>query len=187
MDIEDWSDEQIVQSILQGETERFRIIVRRYQEKIFNIGMRFFRNEFDSNDFVQDVFIRAYGNLGSYREKAPFRYWLTRIAYNRGIDVAGAVKPERDIAGEGPETHDPSPEKLHVRGEVRDMLMSAVDKLPEKYRICLDFYFFLGLSYSEIFEITGIPINTVKSNVLRAKKILRNSLRGTIAEDYNEM
>jgi len=67
------------------------------------------------------------------------------------------------------------------------MLMRAVGALPERYRICVELYFFMGLTYGEIGRITGYPVNTIKSNVLRAKTMLRDELKGTIAEDYNEL
>ena len=82
---------------------------------------------------------------------------------------------------------DMTPERSHLRKEIREVLMEAVRKLPERYRICVDLYFFMGLTYGEISEITGYPVNTIKSNVLRAKIMLRDELKGTIAEDYHEL
>ena len=79
------------------------------------------------------------------------------------------------------------PEKNHIYGEIKQILAEEINRLPERYRICIDFYFFLGLKYNEISEITGYPVNTIKSDVLRAKNILRQKLKGTIAEEYHEM
>ena len=59
--------------------------------------------------------------------------------------------------------------------------------LPEKYRVCIDLYFFYGLPYAEISAMTGFPVNTIKSHVSRAKRMLRDSLRETMAEGNDEM
>ncbi len=182
----DKTDEQIVKQVLFGGIEGFKTIVDRYQRKIYGIGMRFFNNREDSLDFTQEVFIRAFESLRSYAGRAPFRFWLTKIAYNHGINRAGSKRMEPEIAGEIPGGEE-SPETRHLMDEIRDTLMAAVSRLPKRYRICVDFYFFMGLTYGEIREITGFPVNTIKSNVLRAKIILRGELRGTIAEDYYEL
>ena len=186
MDNEHKTDEQIVKQVLVGGIESFKTIVERYQKKIFGIGMRFFKNRDDSYDFVQEVFIRAYESLKSYAGRAPFRFWLTKIAYNHGINRIGAKRTEPEVPEEIP-AGDTTPETGHLRGEIRELVMEAINGLPERYRICVDLYFFMGLTYNEISEITGYPVNTIKSNVLRAKTILRDELKGTIAEDYHEL
>jgi RNA polymerase sigma-70 factor (ECF subfamily) len=180
------TDEQIVKQVLLGRTDSFKIIIERYQKKIFCIGLRFYNNEEDSYDFTQEVFIKAFESLGSYAGRAPFRFWLTKIAYNHAINRINAKRIESEIP-EQIQSRDTTPEAEHMRGEICGILHNAVKQLPSQYRICVDLYFFLGLTYNEISEITGYPVNTIKSNVLRAKKMLRDELRGTIAEDYHEL
>ena len=179
-------DEQIVGKVLNGDTESFREIVNAYQSHIFNIGMRFFKNRDDALDFVQDVFFKAYNEIESYKRKAPFRAWLFKIAYNMGINRIKERKVE-NVQIEDSISGNLNTEKDFIRDEAMNALFKAVNSLPEQYRICIDLYFFLGLKYADIKSITGYPVNTIKSNVLRAKNILRDKLRGNIAEDYNEM
>ncbi|MBN1533632.1 MAG: sigma-70 family RNA polymerase sigma factor [Spirochaetes bacterium] len=167
--------------------ELFKELIIRYQNLLYSIGMRFFRNVHESEDFVQDVLIKAYENLKSYRGRGSFRAWLTRIAYNLGIDRTRARTVEDDISGREIPVPALTPEEGHIRSEVSDVLRGAINRLPEKYRICLDFFFFWGLSYNEISDITGFPVNTIKSHVLRAKQALRDCLRGTVAERYYEV
>ncbi len=180
-------DENIVQRVLLGEVDGFKELVERYQRYIFSIGMRFFKNDDDSYDFVQDVFIRTYSNLKFYKGRAPFRFWLMKIAYNHGINKVNSRKQDDGIPDDIAAVDELTPEQKHVKGEVKEILMKAVVGLPEKYQICLDFYFFLGLNYNQIHQITGFPVNTIKSNVLRAKMILRDTLKGTIAEEYHDV
>lgn len=180
------TDEQIVKQVIFGGIESFKNLVARYQKKIFGIGMRFFNNIDDAYDFTQEVFIKVYENLSSYAGKAPFKFWLTKIAYNHGINKLGSKRVETDIPDEIPSA-DTTPEEKHMRREIRGVLLNAIQQLPERYRICVDLYFFMGLTYGEISNITGYPVNTIKSNVLRAKCMLRGALKGTIAEEYHEM
>ncbi len=186
MDNELKTDEQIVRQVLLGSIESFKTIVERYQKKIYSIGMRFFKNSDDSHDFTQEVFIRAYESLKTFAGRAPFPFWLTKIAYNHGINRVSSKRTEPEVSDELPAA-DTTPEKGHLRKEIHDVLLQAVNDLPERYRICVDLYFFMGLTYGEISEITGYPVNTIKSNVLRAKIMLRDELKGTIAEDYHEL
>jgi RNA polymerase sigma-70 factor (ECF subfamily) len=187
MDNEHRTDEDIVESVLYGDIESYEEILDRYQNKIFSIGMRFFKNRDDAHDFTQDVFIKAFESLSSYSGGAPFRFWLTKIAYNHGINSINKRRIEPMITGDHGQDDDDTPEEDHVRNEVRDILLKAIEELPETYRLCLDLYFFMGLKYREISEITGYPVNTIKSHVMRAKKVLYSTLKGTIAEDYHEL
>ncbi len=181
------TDENIVQNVIHGNTDEFSILVERYQNRIYGIGMRFFRNTEDSLDFTQDVFVRAYSNLNTYKRRSPFRFWLTRIAYNLGISMKKSRKIETVPDASFIQSTDAPPDLAHEKDEVRRALLAEIERLPEKYRVCLDLYFFMGLSYTEICSITGYPVNTIKSHVLRAKNILRDSLKGTMAEEYGGM
>lgn len=177
------SDEEIVENIQLGDTDRFRDIVSRYQKKIFALGMRFFRNEEDSLDYTQDVLLRTYENLSTFRGLSPFRYWIMKIAVNMGINRIKGIRHDEEPLPDEPPSPYCSPDAEHEQNEVRAAIDRAMIELPANYRVCLELYFFSGMSYHEISHITGIPVNTIKSNAFRAKLILRNSLKGTIAED----
>ena len=180
------ADEVIIRSVLEGQTELFRIIVERYQGQIFRMGIYFFHNRDDAFDFLQEVFLQAYIKLGTYKQLSPFKFWILKIAYNLGISktriyMPSVSLPEESIACEK------SPEDLLEISETQAVINKAINELPEKYRICIEMYFYEDLKYAEISQITRFPLNTVKSNVLRAKRLLRNSLKETVAEDYNEL
>jgi len=180
-------DEDIVGKVIRGDADLFGELVDRYQRKIFNIGMMFFRNHDDASDFTQEVFLRAYNSLGSFRGKSRFVFWLTRVAYNHGINAVKGKRTAESLAESALPWEGATPEETHLKEEVRRALRKAVGELPKNYRVCVDLYFFYGLCYAEISEITGFPLNTIKSHVFRAKQILRDSLQGTIAEEYHEM
>ena len=181
------SDELIIRGVQRGDTELFRLIVVRYENSIFSMGMRFFYNYEDSLDFAQEVFLKAFDRIHQYREIAPFKFWLIRLAYNLGINIKKKSRVDSEFDESYLLFEGSGPDRTHINNEIRDLILHEINHLPERYRICLDFYFFFGFKYSEISVITGYPVNTIKSDVLRAKKILRQRLKGTIAEGYNEV
>ena len=182
------SDEYIIRQVQKGNVELYSLIVERYQDKIFSIGMRFFYDQDDSADFAQEVFLKAFNKIDTYREIALFKYWLVKLAYNHGINVKKSRHNDSmEFNCEEIQSAYEPPEKKHIYSEIKQILAEEINRLPERYRICIDFYFFLGLKYNEISDITGYPVNTIKSDVLRAKNILRQNLKGTIAEEYYEM
>ena len=180
-------DEDIVGRVIQGESGLFGELVERYQRKIFNIGMMFFKNHDDASDFTQEVFLRAYNSLESFQGRSRFVYWLSRVAYNYGINAVKGTRGAETLVESTLQCGGGTPEETHLREETARALRNAVMELPENYRVCVDFHFFYGLTHAEISEITGFPVNTVKSHVFRAKHILRDALSGTVAEDYDEM
>lgn len=180
-------DEHIIRQVQKGDFELYSLIVERYQDKIFSIGMRFFYDRDDAADFAQEIFLKAFKNIDSYREIALFKYWLVKLAYNHGINMKKKKHEDVEYNCEEIQSGYELPEDKHIYGEIKQILEEEINRLPERYRICIDFYFFVGLKYNEISEITGYPVNTIKSDVLRAKNILRQKLKGTIAEEYYEM
>jgi len=184
---EKYSDEMIIEKVLHGDIDFFKVIVLKYQKYIFNIGMGFYKNQEDAYDFVQEIFTKVFNKLNTFKGRSKFSTWLIKIAYNHGVN--SIKKNILDVSLIDPliSDGDLSPEWNYLREEVKAALKMAIKELPERYRICIDLYFFYGISYGEIREITGFEMNTIKSNVFRAKQILRKALQGTIAEEYYEL
>ncbi|HNU91179.1 MAG TPA: sigma-70 family RNA polymerase sigma factor [Spirochaetota bacterium] len=181
------ADERIVTLVLRGRTDLFRELVKRHQRRVHYMGMRFFRNDDDARDFAQEVFMKAYTALGSFRGESRFVTWLLRIGFNHAANRRRASHDTAGVEEDYPESRYPGPEALSLRAETAEAVSRALASLPGKYRICVDFFFFMGLSYGEISDITGFPVNTIKSHVFRAKGMLRDALRGSAAEEYHEM
>jgi RNA polymerase sigma-70 factor (ECF subfamily) len=180
-------DEDIIKEVLNGDIQSFRYIVQRYENKIFSIGIRFTKNEDDARDFTQNLFLNVFRKLDKYKGSAPFKHWLVKIAYNMAVDAGKSSRQERELNENIVFSKYPDQENDHFRMEIKKILNEAVSDLPDNYKICVDLYFYWDMSYENISAITEMPVNTIKSNVLRAKKLLHSKLRGTIAEDYNEM
>jgi RNA polymerase sigma-70 factor (ECF subfamily) len=181
MTADESDDLYIVSRVVAGEKELFRYLVTRHQRAVYSMGRSFFRNNEDASDFVQEVFLKVYRSLASFEGRSRFSTWLYKIAYNTAVNGVTRQRDYHSLAeGEGAVDGD-TPERKLVRDAAREAVLTAIGELPERYRVCVDMCFFYDRSYQEIEAITGFPVNTIKSHVFRAKKLLREKL-GRIAE-----
>ncbi|MDR2500463.1 MAG: sigma-70 family RNA polymerase sigma factor [Treponema sp.] len=169
-------DQTIIARIVSGGKDYFRLLVKRYERAVYGMGLSFFRNAEDAADFAQDVFLKAFRNLAGFEGRARFSTWLYKIAYNTALNKASRGRDYRSLAEEDYAVDEDTPERRLLRRAVKDAVRRAVLELPERYRICVDLFFFYDRSYQEIEAITGFPVNTIKSHVFRAKKLLRDKL-----------
>jgi RNA polymerase sigma-70 factor (ECF subfamily) len=175
----EYSDELIAGQITAGQKNLFRLLVRRYQRVVYGMGLSFFRNAEDAGDFSQEVFLKVYRGLSRFEGRSRFSTWLYKIAYNTAINGVNRRKEYRSLAEAEFEPVDgDTPERQLVRAAARKAVLVSLEELPERYRVCIDMFFFYNCSYRQIEEITGFPVNTVKSHVFRAKKLLREKLQG---------
>ncbi|MCR5387496.1 MAG: sigma-70 family RNA polymerase sigma factor [Treponema sp.] len=170
-------DSELVKSTLDGDQKSFARLMTLYKKRIVAIGMGFFKNAADTEDFVQEVFLKAYTKLDTFRGDSLFSTWLTRIAYNTAVNSVNRRDEYVQLSDESI-LQDPSdtPEEVQIRKVTGQAIREAIKELPEQYAICLDMYFFYDVPHAEISSITGLPINTIKSHIFRAKKILKEKL-----------
>ena len=173
-------DSLIIARILSGQKEAFRVLVQRHERAVYGMGLSFFRNAEDAADFTQEVFFKAFRNLARFEGRSRFSTWLYTIAYNTAVNGVNRRREYRSLAEENPVVDEDTPERKALRHVVRDAVRDAVRELPDRYRTCVDLFFFYDQSYQEIEAITGFPVNTIKSHVFRAKKLLRDKLEAYI-------
>jgi RNA polymerase sigma-70 factor (ECF subfamily) len=175
----EFSDQVIVSQVVSGQKDLFRLLVRQYEKAVYGMGFSFFRNKEDTSDFTQEVFLKAYRSLPRFEGRSRFSTWLYKIAYNTAINEVNRRKEYHSLAEEDVEklakTND-TPERIALRNAAKEAIQAAIKELPERFRVCVDLFFFYDRSYQEIEAITGFPVNTIKSHVFRAKKILREKL-----------
>jgi len=163
------------------------MIVRRYQQPIVNYVGRMVREREAALDISQDVFLKAYAGLASYRPEYKFSTWLFKVASNYMIDywrkkklptVSLDAVPEDgeddrpiQVAAEGP-----SVARQYELTELRGRLEAAIGRLPAALRELFVWRHVNGLSYEEMAEIKGIPVGTVKNRVFQAKEMLKTML-----------
>lgn len=170
-------DNTLISSACAGDSRSFARLISFYEKKVRVFGMGFFKNASDTDDFIQEVFIKVYTHLSSFRGESLFSTWLMRIAYNTAVN---SVKRRKEYVSLSDDYEvidaDIGPEEKQLRKLTALAVREALSELPERYAVCLDLYFFNDMSHNEISEVLELPVNTVKSHIFRAKKILRNSL-----------
>jgi RNA polymerase sigma-70 factor (ECF subfamily) len=177
-------DEALVRQAAAGDASAFERLVRRYQRRVAALGRGFFRNAADAEDFVQDVFVKLHRKLASFRGESRFSTWLTRIAYNTAINAVNRRKEYATLADEDALCDGGrGPEEQQIRRITAEAVRESVRELPPRYALCVDLYFFHDLPYKEISAATALPVNTIKSHIFRAKKLLRDKLAAYYGED----
>lgn len=181
------ADGELIAMSQAGDREAFAELVRRYQGRIFNFTYRLLCHREEAEDATQEVFLRAFRSLDRYSPEHPLGAWLYRIANNLCIDLVrrrrfktssltGAGEQEDPIELEIPDNSG-NPELLFTSGETRKAIEEAIAALPYKYRVVTVLRHLQDLSYQEISAITGQPEGTVKAQIFRARRILRERLR----------
>ncbi|MCR5764036.1 MAG: sigma-70 family RNA polymerase sigma factor [Treponema sp.] len=171
-------DNSLVQKTLEGNKEAFAELMTRHQKRVEIMGYNFFHNRADVDDFIQDVFIKVFNSLSSFRHESKFSTWLTRIAYTTAVNSKKRSHESAELEDETLiESNYQTPEEQHIRKITAEAVKQALENLPEQYYNCLNLYFFQDMTYEEISVITDIPLNTIKSHIFRAKKILQQKLK----------
>ena len=178
-------DRRLIAEVLAGRTQAFGELVKRYQNRLYNVAVRVVDNPDDAADVVQDVFVNAYQSLGSFKGDSEFFTWLYRIAFNTAISfkrrkratVSLEGRRDRDPALEPMDrSPDVAPEAAIERTEDERVLAEAMAKLSAEHRTVLVLKDIDGLKYEEIADVMGVPIGTVRSRLHRARLELRNLL-----------
>ncbi len=180
-------DRELVKRTIQGDTKAFEMIVIKHQQPLLNYIGRMVGNRELALDFTQDVFIKTYSSLSTYRPQFKFRTWLFKIASNYIIDFWRKKKIDAfsiDQSGRGeddrPPFEIPSDEasicERFELDELREKIESALDKLPPHLRELFIWRHVNELSYEEIAEIKGLPVGTVKNRVFQSKEFIRQLL-----------
>ena len=172
------NDNLLVSRILEGQIHSYREIVARHQARVFYIGLKFFHNRHDAEDYAQEVFLKAFEKLQSFKGEVPFSSWLNKIAYNMAVNHYHKRRRAHVEVALPAEPRDTSlsPEVRVLRNELQERVRKVLKKIPDIYKPVINLHFFEGLSYSEISRLLSIPVNTIKSYVFRTKQLLRSRL-----------
>ena len=176
------SDESLAELVQSGDTEKFGILMERYQAKLFRYGKKFISSEDNIEDVVQDVFIKAYQNIKSFDINQRFSPWIYRIAHNTYINSIkkSSTGPlylfDFDTVLSHTVTEDPIVREREQK-EVKEIVDKGLKEVEPKYREILVLYYIEDLSYKEISEILHIPIGTVGVRIMRAKEILKEKYK----------
>lgn len=170
-------DRELVDRFQHGERGAFDQLVKRHQKGVYRIVRRYVRSDADAADVSQQVFVRAFKGLGSFRGAASVRSWLYRIGINCALSWLRDHKRElpSEIADDALTEPHASPGRL-LDGEQSVRLRAAIAKLPPKQKLVLELRVFDDLAFKEVAELAACSENTAKVNFHYAVKRLRELL-----------
>jgi len=185
-------DRELVAKSLRGDTEAFRTIVERYQERVYNVAFQMTGSHEDSLDLAQDSFLRVFRALSSFKGDSSLGTWIHRIAHNIVIDEL-RKRRRRPVVAMSTDTvvitedgehmlewsapMDEAPEEQLLRAEKKREIEQALQRISPEHRSVLVMRDIEGLTYEEVAEVLGLNVGTVKSRLNRARLALREKLK----------
>jgi RNA polymerase sigma factor (sigma-70 family) len=175
-------DKELLEKVRQPETKNygFNLLVRAYQQKVYWHVRKMVIDHDDSDDITQEIFIKIYKHIDSFREDSQLFTWIYRIATNECLSFLQRKKrrfflPIGDVGAELIGKLDSSP---HLSGdEIQTRLQKALLKLPDKQRIVFNMKYFEDLTYEQISEITNTSVGALKASYHHAVKKIEEFLQ----------
>jgi RNA polymerase sigma-70 factor (ECF subfamily) len=192
VDLKNLSDEELILGFQEGDEISYNEIVRRYKDRLVNFIFRYTGNYDESEDIVQDTFIKVYVSKHLYKEIAKFSTWIYTIAINLAktkvikrnrfkiFSLSSAYDDEEKDFDIPDEAYSP---EVEVNSKMLDKyIQSALNKIPENYRKLVILRDIEDFSYEEISGMTGLPMGTVKSRINRGREKLQVLLKDIYKE-----
>lgn len=174
------SDAELLEMFRKNNTEGYRMIVRKYQERIYWQIRRITKNHQDTEDVLQSVFIKAWKGLGNFREESTLYTWLYRLAFNETFTFMKKESKRKAISMDPPLFEN----QVVVQGknfspeEIETILTKALATLPEKQLMVFNLRYFDELKFSEITELTGTTEGGLKASYHIAVKKIEYFING---------
>ena len=173
------SDKLLVERILRGSTQAFAVVVKDTERLVAQIVRKLVPNEEDQKDLVQDIYLKAYQNLSSFKFQSRLSTWIGTIAYNASVNYLEKKKIQLYDIDLVHENNLVSPDCIETgifTIESNQILMKEIDKFPPLYKTLISLYYIEELPNKEIAKITNLPEGTIKSYLYRARKLLKESM-----------
>lgn len=189
MDSSDSNDDRhLVEQIQRGDQTAFRQFVDGHKDKVSGYIYRLIPDDSDREEVCQDVFIKAYYNLKDFRFDSKISTWLYRIAWHSAISHLRKhrkrrqvmVEDESEIPAEYPDAVEGEPSDFIGDRELFDLVNRKISGLPVEERNILSLYHFLEMTIAEISEITTRPVGTIKSDLFRIRKKLKQQIQSSV-------
>lgn len=176
-------DEDDLQLAQNGNQEAINQMIVTYQQSVFNLCYRMLGETTEAEDATQEALVKAVLNLRTYDTERPFKPWLLRIASNECIDRIRRRRPTTSLDGMGEDGawewqagHSPTPEASLLQAEEQTRIRLLLETLPPVERTIITLFYWEGLSYNEIGEITGLTVSAIKSRLFRARRAMATLL-----------
>jgi len=187
------TDAEVIAAVLRGDTPRFEELITRYSPRIFGTARRYARRESEIEDIVQEVWVKAYQKLATFRGDAPFEHWLMRLAVRTCYDFLREHKrsrestftdlttPENDWLERVMTAPEPTAEES---GAARQLVERVLDMLSPAARLIITLLEIEDRSVKEIAQLTGWSIALVKVRAFRARAEMKKCLRRIARDKY---
>lgn len=181
------NERDIIEQVRTGNTRQYSLLVDRHKDQAFTLAVRLTGDNEEAEELVQDAFLRAFKNLDQFRGDAKFGTWFYRILYNlcmtkvtrrRGKPEQLDVTDEKALDNLLVDEDEPSIHERLEDEELQQMIAGEIERLPEKFRSVITLFYVQEMSYEEIVSVLGSPIGTVKTNLFRARALLRERILG---------
>jgi RNA polymerase sigma-70 factor (ECF subfamily) len=182
-------DQVLVEQTQRGDKRAFELLVSKYQRRLARLLSRFIRDPADTQDVVQETFIKAYRALPAFRGESAFYTWLYRIGINAAKNylVSSGRRPPTSTLVDNEEAEDfepgtqlremNTPEASLMTKEIAATVNAAMDALPDDLRTAISLREIDGMSYEDIAEAMHCPVGTVRSRIFRARESIAEKLR----------
>ena len=177
------TDAELVAACLAGERAAFDVIVERHRRHVYQLCYRFVGNHEDASDLAQDVFIRAYRGLRTFKSQSSLGTWLYRIGVNVCLNKVSVKTPKPEsldpllaMSDERVASQDETAPDALLREERAAQVRAAISRLPKKQRATLVLRVYHDLPHDEIAKILGSSVGAVKANFFHAMANLRRQL-----------
>jgi RNA polymerase sigma-70 factor (ECF subfamily) len=189
---EKFSDKEIIDRIIAGEQKLFGLLVRKYNARLFRMGMAIMNSDTEVEDIMQTTYTKAYENLFKFENRSSFGTWLTRIMINESLLQLKRKKLYMSTEGDiqfainnilhsysGSE----NPAQVVMNKELAKAIETALADLPEKYRLVFVMREVENMSVAETMEVLDISETNVKVRLNRAKAMLKQKLQNYYKSD----
>lgn len=176
----------ILKEILDGNSDRFSLLLSRYNQSIYRVIKSINRNENEIEDIMQEAYLLCFHNLHTFKGESKFSTWLTRIAINCTLQhikqkrtimkKLAKIVENRNMIGFSFTTSSHNPELQFITNENKTQIEQIIDSLPDKYRQVFILSVVERLSYEEIATFMDIEATNIRMRVSRAKEMLRKKI-----------
>jgi RNA polymerase sigma-70 factor (ECF subfamily) len=170
-------DTSLLRSVACQDREAFEVLYRRYYPRLYRYLLRLVRRSEVVAEIVNDVMMVVWQKAGSFEERSQPSTWILGIAYRKGVKALRTLANQPVVVS--PETaasfEDPEPARRQADLEMGMVLQSVLEGLSPEQRAVVELTYHYGYSYREIAQITGVPVNTVKTRMFYARKRLKES------------
>jgi RNA polymerase sigma-70 factor (ECF subfamily) len=185
----DQNDLSLVQSLREGSESAYELLIARFQQPVYALALRLLNDQSDACDVVQEVFLKVFRNVGSFRGQSSLKTWIYRITVNEAHNARRWFfrhrRREVELDDEPPETRSlkeviadsgRSPFDVVFDREQQSMVEAALEKINPIFREAVVLRDLADLSYEDIAEVLNVSLGTVKSRILRGREALRDQL-----------